>query len=223
MQSLIQALANAADGAFIIDKEQHIIYWNQAAQKILGYTPDQVAGQFCHELLDGCDEQERSICRDYCRMAMIALSGGTIKDRDICVRTNSGDLCWINMSTFTFSSTNNGTGPVLVHLFRDVTQKKQHERFIDHVLEAAKDLRDDHPIQKPSSTSAEHPIDLTPRESEVLSLLAQGLNPNDIAQSLSISPATVRNHIRNIRQKLHVHSQLEAVVYAFKHGLVTKA
>lgn len=223
MQSLAQALANAADGAFIIDKEQRIIYWNQAAQKILGYTPAQVARQPCHEILGGCDDQDRSICRDYCRMAMVALAGGTIKDRDICVRAKSGDLCWINMSTFTFSATNNGTGPVLVHLFRDVTQKKQYERFIDQVLEAAKDLKDSNPIQSSPSTSAEHPIDLTPRERQVLSLLAQGFNPNDIAQSLSISPATVRNHIRNIRQKLQVHSQLEAVVYAFKHGLVTKA
>lgn len=64
--------------------------------------------------------------------------------------------------------------------------------------------------------------DLTDREREVLSLLAQGLSTNDIARSLSITSSTVRNHIRNILQKLHVHNWLEAVVYAFKQGLVDK-
>jgi DNA-binding NarL/FixJ family response regulator len=42
-----------------------------------------------------------------------------------------------------------------------------------------------------------------------------------MAQALSISPATVRNHIRNILQKLQVHNRLEAVLYAQQHGLIT--
>jgi DNA-binding NarL/FixJ family response regulator len=62
--------------------------------------------------------------------------------------------------------------------------------------------------------------ELTDREREVLSLLAQGLNTPDIAQSLSISSSTVRNHVQNILHKLQVHSRLEAVAYALKHGLV---
>jgi len=66
------------------------------------------------------------------------------------------------------------------------------------------------------------PTDLTDREREVLSLLAQGLSTNEIARSLSITSSTVRNHIRNILQKLHVHNRLEAVVYVLKQGLLTK-
>ena len=53
-------------------------------------------------------------------------------------------------------------------------------------------------------------------------LLAQGLSTNEIARSLSITSSTVRNHIRNILQKLHVHNRLEAVVYALKQGLLAK-
>ncbi len=64
--------------------------------------------------------------------------------------------------------------------------------------------------------------DLTDREGEVLSLLVQGLSTNDIARSLSITSSTVRNHIRNILQKLHVHNRLEAVINASKHGLIGK-
>ncbi len=73
----------------------------------------------------------------------------------------------------------------------------------------------------PFSASVNPPAqDLTDREREVLSLLAQGLSTRDIAQTLSISPSTARNHIQNILHKLNVHSRLEAVAYAFEHGLV---
>jgi two-component system nitrate/nitrite response regulator NarL len=62
--------------------------------------------------------------------------------------------------------------------------------------------------------------DLTDREREVLSLLAQGHSTREIAQALSISYSTARNHIQNILHKLNVHSRLEAVAYAYEHGLV---
>ena len=55
---------------------------------------------------------------------------------------------------------------------------------------------------------------LTDREMEVLRLVAQGLNNRDIAKQLFISENTVKNHIRNILEKLHLHSRMEAVVYA---------
>ena len=63
MESLFQALASAADGAFVIDENQHIIYWNQAAQEILGYAPEDVLGQSCYEVLGGCDDRGRDACR----------------------------------------------------------------------------------------------------------------------------------------------------------------
>jgi DNA-binding NarL/FixJ family response regulator len=62
--------------------------------------------------------------------------------------------------------------------------------------------------------------ELTDREREVLTLLAQGLRTRDIAEYLSISPSTARNHVQNVLHKLNVHSRLEAVSYAFEHGLV---
>ena len=61
---------------------------------------------------------------------------------------------------------------------------------------------------------------LTPREMQVLKLVAQGLNNKDIAEKLFISENTVKNHIRNILDKLHLHSRMEAVVYAVKEKLL---
>ena len=61
---------------------------------------------------------------------------------------------------------------------------------------------------------------LTEREMEVLTLVAQGLNNRDIAKQLFISENTVKNHVRNILEKLHLHSRMEAVVYAVREKLL---
>ena len=61
---------------------------------------------------------------------------------------------------------------------------------------------------------------LTEREMEVLRLVAKGLNNRDIAKELFISGNTVKNHVRNILEKLHLHSRMEAVVYAVREKLL---
>jgi DNA-binding NarL/FixJ family response regulator len=63
--------------------------------------------------------------------------------------------------------------------------------------------------------------DLTDREREILALLAQGMRNDDIATQLYISPQTVQTHVRNILGKLRVHSKLEAVAFAVRHGAIT--
>ncbi len=63
--------------------------------------------------------------------------------------------------------------------------------------------------------------DLTDREREILQLLAEGMRNDDIASKLYISPQTVQTHVRNILGKLRVHSKLEAVAFAVKHGAIT--
>jgi NarL family two-component system response regulator LiaR len=60
--------------------------------------------------------------------------------------------------------------------------------------------------------------DLTDRERQILQLLAQGKRNDDIAAELYISPQTVQTHVRSILGKLRVHSKLEAVAFAVKHG-----
>jgi DNA-binding NarL/FixJ family response regulator len=60
------------------------------------------------------------------------------------------------------------------------------------------------------------PPRLTERETEVLRLVARGLNNRDIADRLYISDNTVKNHVRNILEKLQLHSRTEAAVYAIR-------
>lgn len=61
---------------------------------------------------------------------------------------------------------------------------------------------------------------LTDRELQVLRLVAKGQNNRDIGAQLYISENTVKNHVRNILEKLHLHSRMEAVVYAVREKLL---
>src|SRR5262245_59779019 len=61
---------------------------------------------------------------------------------------------------------------------------------------------------------------LTDRELQVLKLVAQGMSNREAAETLFISENTVKNHVRNILEKLHLHSRMEAVVYAVREKLL---
>lgn len=61
---------------------------------------------------------------------------------------------------------------------------------------------------------------LTPRESQILAQMATGAGPDLIAKALGMSPHTLRTHTQNILTKLGVHSKMEALVLAIRHGAV---
>lgn len=64
---------------------------------------------------------------------------------------------------------------------------------------------------------------LTQREREVLQAVALGRSNDDVAADLVLSPQTIQTHVRNILAKLGVHSKLEAVIFAARHGFITIA
>jgi PAS domain S-box-containing protein len=72
------------------------------------------------------------------------------------------------------------------------------------------------PLPHPRRPSAR----LTPRQDEVLRLLAEGASTDDIARRLHLSKETVRNHIRGVLRALNAHSRLEAVAVAHARGLL---
>ena len=73
-----------------------------------------------------------------------------------------------------------------------------------------------------AATLAEHTprIELTPRETEVLSLVAKGLSNAQVAERIGRTEGTVKVHLRNILQKLGVHDRTEAVTAALRRGFI---
>lgn len=65
--------------------------------------------------------------------------------------------------------------------------------------------------------------ELTPREMEVLKLIAQGLSNSDIAEQLVLSEHTVKGHVSNILSKLHLADRTQAAVYAWQKGVVRRS
>lgn len=64
-------------------------------------------------------------------------------------------------------------------------------------------------------------VDLTPRQREVLQLVAEGHSAREIGSLLKISPRTVEFHKYTIMEKLNTHSQAELIQYAIKHGIIS--
>ncbi len=89
-------------------------------------------------------------------------------------------------------------------------------------LGAARDLaRADSFLADGDAAPASHAdSDLSPREIEVLKLVAQGLSDAEIAERLVVSPHTVHRHVANIRAKLRLPSRAAAVAYAAREGLL---
>ena len=71
--------------------------------------------------------------------------------------------------------------------------------------------------KKPPETPSSQP--LTPRELEVLGLIARGLSNQDVAEALFVSETTIRFHVSNILGKLHLANRTQAVLYALREGL----
>jgi DNA-binding NarL/FixJ family response regulator len=73
----------------------------------------------------------------------------------------------------------------------------------------------------PSPPAPEAVADLTPREREVLDLLARGLSNPEICERLVITEATAKTHVARILQKLDLRDRIQAVIYAYENGLVS--
>ncbi len=72
----------------------------------------------------------------------------------------------------------------------------------------------------PPPAGLEPPPRLTPRQREILDLIAAGLSTSEMATKLTISTETVRNHLRSVFKELDVHTRLEAIVKARRLGLL---
>jgi PAS domain S-box-containing protein len=203
---LAETLARAGDGVCAIGPEGRVVLWNRAAEKILGWSAREVMGRPCCDVFVGMDEHGNRLCYQGCHVMSLVKIGEPIQHFDMQTRTKAGKPVWLDISILEAPSSGPG-GALVIHLFRDVTATRELLRLVHER------------IQSPWAPRAETMV-LTRRELEILRLMAGGANTKALAESLHVSPATIRNHAQNIFEKLGVHSRLEAVAYATQHHLL---
>ena len=198
---VLDVLALSSDPMFAINQRHRIVFWNRPLTRLLGYEYDDVVGRSCGGLLAGLDEFGNRYCSDACPIVSIASRGEAVRQFRIRARSKGGEKVALDVSVLKFVL-REASSVLLVHVVRPA------EMAVEAAPVARPELRDPRMRQ------------LTSREIEVLGLLAAGERPRAIADRLGIAPLTARNHINNMFEKLHVHSQAEAVALAYRMHVV---
>lgn len=218
MPTLEDILYHTVDGVFAVDAKQRIIFWDPGCEELFDLSSQWVLGRPCYEVICGKNRVTgTAFCTQDCSIAR--LSTGENAPNQFSIETTDGDGKPLGLS-------------VNIILIPSFCKKKwivTHllHRFVNQDLLTALDASLRTRKQTTSSSLAasigqcEHSAGrLSPREKEVLQLLAEGLSSIFISKRLTISNVTIRNHIQHIQNKLGVHSQVEAVAYAYRHNLV---
>jgi DNA-binding CsgD family transcriptional regulator len=219
MERVLEALAQAADGACAVDQAQRLVFWNAAAERIMGYQAEEVRGRACYEIFCGMPHPGCLACGPDCPLMQATKRCHMVPACNLLSQTKQGTTLLLNVSVIVPPAS--ASALAAIFLFRDVTHQLYYERYVEHVLRAAARLPA--PQATPARAAMEQRLlstPLTTREKEVLYLLSQGKAPYDIATALDLSYATVRNYVQSILHKFGAHSQREVVKLAHERHLV---
>jgi len=210
-------LAGAADGAMLV-QDGTVVFWNKAAERLLGYRADEVVGRPCHDVMRGETLGGHPLCSPSCAIGHRIAGGGSVRNFDMQTHTKAGKTIWLNISSLPVPDKKPGRF-LAVHLFRNITGQARIRRLVDE-LHTAVCCAEPADLKAQAEQAPEVPavLPLSHREREILRLLASGKSTKTIADSLCISPATVRNHVQHILEKLGAHSRLQALAIAFHPG-----
>jgi PAS domain S-box-containing protein len=207
------------DGVFSVDLSQRIVSWSPSAERLLGLRSEDVIGKRCYDVIGGRDSFNHRYCRRGCPVSANASRGRPTGDFDVQSTLPNGERRWLNMS-IVFPK-DREPGFQVLHLFRDVTRRRQVEEFAQRVSSALREFMTDDSGELSVAASPSVPLPrLSRRESQVLRLLAAGMSTEQIADTLSVQPITARNHISRVISRLGVANRLQAVVYASEHRLI---
>lgn len=206
LDDLLATLGRTSDAMMAVGTDMRIVAWNEAAADLFGITAKEAIGRSCSSVMCWRDRCGDPIC-ERCGDEMPA-DDELMPTREVLGRTADGRTLWLSATTIVPPAELSHKFR-LVHLVREVGLPPELERLVVERLQG---------WSLASTVEEETTVldRLTPREREILSLLTDGFDGSAIAEDLYISPATVRNHIQHILEKLEVHSRTEAVALTLR-------
>ena len=210
-------LDTASYGAYAMDMYRRILFWNRSAKRIVGYEAEQVVGRQCYEVLYGLPTQPSvSACGGGCLTLHLAESRRIAAVAHVRMLCASGERKRVAVMTLVVPGSQ-AESPMLVHLFHEQTTGAWAERGPRSVhAKTAPRLR----MGSPGRQARGNVNPLTPRELEVVRLLAAGEGIASIGERLHLSTHTVLNYVRNAREKLYAPNRLALVLTAQRLGLL---
>ena len=193
-QQLLESIFDTSTDAVVgVDSQGYIRYWNQRCESLLDSPMNSTASKHCSDLFSNSNCECPGGCKNQC-----------------CIN-QSPDMSSSDRSEFNATLQLNQENPQAVtvgSLF--LPQQKTDAASLFFTIRKA--TTGNNKIQQKESLPGQNPLDrLTRRQEKILSLAAEGMNTSEIAEHLSISLETVRNHFKHIYPKLGVHSRAEAV------------
>jgi PAS domain S-box-containing protein len=214
---LFALLEHTAAAAYTVTDRGEICSWNAAAEQLFGYMACDVLHREIDDVLAARDTLGTRALAGGPDAAVRQCHGSShgIATFDLEVRVRAGHCVWVNVSTLVFD--NHRTGRRLfVRLAHDITQRRRKEELLDRMMAVARQ-----PSTLAGNASDHARVEpLSDKERRILTLLAAGTNPVTVANKLSISAQTLRNHLHRVNRKLRTHNRLEAVTHALRRGLI---
>jgi DNA-binding NarL/FixJ family response regulator len=188
----IEVVATAEDGRRALEQAQT-------------YRPDVVMMDLHMPHMDGV-EATRGICTQLPNTRVLVLTT-YVDDTDLFPALQAGARGYLTKDATAeeIRAAIHAVAAGQTHLAPDIQQR---------LITAALD-----PATHPATRHVGLPHGLTPREAEVLTLIAAGLSNNQIARTLVVSEATVKTHVNHILAKSGARDRAQAVSYAYRHGL----
>jgi len=193
---------------------------NAGYVKLTGYSADEVIGRTSRELGMWSSREDQA------KLEAAFEAGGTFRELQLRLRTKDGHVrdillsgekimyqgqeCWLKM--FNDVTEQHRSQEELMAAIRQVMT--DGEWFSQSVVQRLAEIR--HGVVDAAE------FDLSARETQVLELVAAGVDDDVIAESLGISRKTVRNHLTNIYAKTGTHSRSEAIIWARDRGIVSR-
>jgi len=213
VRDALELIAESKAPAYGMDRRDRIVFWNEGAEKALGWSSEEVLGKMCHDVLAGRDVFGNLYCTKECPVVLSAIAGDDVQPFLIDVKKKGSEA---SVKIVVRSIPLPAAGPsfaVLMHFLE--TESPSLDTLISSIRSAVREPAGLPPADPPISVSP-----LTGRQREIVMLVSKGYAALNIAAKLNLSHATVRNHIQNVLRKLEVHSQVEAVALSFRRGWI---